>query len=441
MHRRSPLLASAAVLTLLAACSNESNPVATPPPVVVARINVTAPSSALPVGGTTAVTATVTADNGSLVVDRAVDWVSSNLNIATVTPTGKLTATVQGVGPGPVIISAKLDGKFGSVSLMATPPPLPPLLPEQAFIWSETEGFVLIPALPGTTRNIASAINVSGTVVGYAFGASQAELRPFLWTRTRGPIGLGMLPGFSSCFASGVNDAEEVVGTCSSRTTPSRAFRWSAAAGMTELLLPSGAVGSSASGINNDGEIAGASYHSTTPNSAFPRPGRWNRAEAFEALQLPTGTTQGGASAINDAGHAVGWASGNGYYSPVSAVLWKRGGQINIFGLCEQIYCEIFPNSISQNGRVAGRREGVPFTWTESTGFTNLTRPSGAGFSEATGINDLGQATVNDFFHGEVRASVVSPAGIRRSLGHLPGRTATFVTAINSSGQAVGFGR
>lgn len=440
MYRRSPLLASAAVLTLLAACSSESNPVATPPP-VVARINVTAPSSAIPVGGTTAVTATVTADNGSLVVDRAVDWVSSNLNIATVTPTGKLTATVQGVGPGTVIISAKLDGKFGSVSLMATTPPLPPLLPQQAFIWSETEGFVLIPALPGTMSNIANAINVSGTVVGFAIVASQAEVRPFLWTRTRGPIGLGMLPGFSSCYASGVNDAEEVVGTCYSRTTPPRAFRWSAAAGMTELLVPSGAVGSGASGINNDGEIAGASYHSTIPNSVFPRPGRWNRAGAFEALQLPAGTTQGGASAINDAGHTVGWASGNDYYSPVSAVLWKRGGQINIFGLCEQIYCEIFPSSISQNGRVAGRREGVPFTWTESTGFTNLTRPPGAGFSEATGINDLGQVTVNDFFPGEVRASVVSPAGIRRSLGLLPGRTATHVTAINSSGQAVGFGR
>ena len=439
MYRRSPLMASAAVLTLLAACSSESNPVATPPPVVT-RINVTAPSSALPIGGTAAVTATVTADNGSLVVDRAVDWVSSDLRIATVTSTGKLTATVQGVGPGTVIISAKLDGKFGSVSLIATPPPLPPLLPEQAFIWSETEGFVLIPALPGTTSNIASAINVSGTVVGSALVASEGG-RPFLWTRTRGPIGLGMLPGFSSCYASGVNDAEEVVGICSSRTTPPRAFRWSAAAGMTELLVPSEAVGSSASGINNDGEIAGASYHSTRPNSVFPRPGRWNRVGAFEALQLPAGTTQGGASAINDAGHAVGWASADDYYSPVSAVLWKRGGQINIFGLCERIYCQIFPRSISQNGRVAGSREEDPFTWTESSGFTNLTRPLGSHFSEATGINDLGQVTVNDFFPREVRASVVSPAGIRRSLGHLPGRTATHVTAINSSGQAVGFGR
>ena len=436
---RSPLLASAAVLTLLAACSSESNPVATPPPVVT-RIDVTAPSSALPVDGTAAVTATVTADNGSLVVDRAVDWVSSNLNIATVTPTGKLTATVQGLRPGAVIISAKLDGKIGSVSLVATPPQLPPLLPEQAFIWSETEGFVLIPALPGAVSNVASAINVSGTVVGFAFVASQGE-RPFLWTRTRGPIDLGLLPGSRSCTASGVNDAEEVVGTCSFRTTLPRAFRWSAAAGMTELLLPDGAVGSGASGINNNGEIAGTSYHSTTPNSLFSRPARWNRAGAFEALALPAGTTEGGASAINDAGTAVVWASGNDGYT-VSAVLWKRGGQINIFGLCEQIYCEIFPSSISQNGRVAGRRRGEPFTWTESTGFTNLTRPSVSGYSTATGINDLGQATVNDTFSGgEVRASVVSPAGIRRSLGHLPGRTRTTLTAINNAGQVVGFGR
>ncbi|HXG71373.1 MAG TPA: hypothetical protein VNJ04_12280 [Gemmatimonadaceae bacterium] len=383
-------------------------------------------------------TATVTADNGSLIVDRAVDWVSSDLRVATVTPTGKLTATVQGVGPGTVIISAKLDGKIGSMSLIAAPPQPPPLLPQQAFIWSEAEGFVLIPVLPGKTSNLASAINVSGTVVGSAFVA-QGEGRPFLWTRTRGPVDLGLLPGFSSCFASGVNDAEEVVGSCSSPTTQ-RAFRWSAAAGMTELLLPSGAVGTSASGINNDGEIAGTTYHST-PNSVLPRPGRWNRAGAFEALQLPAGTTQGEASAINDAGHVVGWASRDDNYTPVSGVLWKRGGQINIFGLCEQFGCEIFPKSISQNGRVAGSRGGVAFTWTESTGFTNIPRPQGSGSSIATGINDLGQATVNDFFPGEVRASVVSPAGIRRNLGHLPGKTTTRVTAINSSGQAVGFGQ
>lgn len=91
----------------------------------------------------------------------------------------------------------------------------------------------------------------------------------------------------------------------------------------------------------------------------------------------------------------------------------------------------------------------MPWAWrlqatttrTESTDFRNLTRPLGSVYAEATGINDLGQTAVNDYFPGGVRASVVSPAGVRRDVGYLSGRTSTWLMAINNSGQAVGFGR
>ena len=435
MYRRSPLLASAAVLTLLAACSSESNPVATPPP-VVARINVTAPSSAIPVGGTTAVTATVTADNGSLVVDRAVDWVSSNLNIATVTATGKLTATVQGVGPGTVIISAKLDGKFGSVSLISSHPQPPP--PRQGFLWSEADGFTIIAPLPGATASFPVGINSAGTVVGHGNGR---EPRSFIWRRSRGtPLDLGLLPGSTACYAKAINDAEQVVGTCYFQQSTSRAFRWTAAAGMTEVGVPAGAVGSTATSINSAGEIGGASLVSS--GSTFvAKPGRWNSAGVFESLKLPGLTTYGVVTGIDDAGNAVGWASdGSDYYSPVAAVLWKRGSSTEtVIEACVQFGCATFPSAMSRNGRVAGFRNSMAFIWTEAAGFTDYPSLSGANFSQATGINDSGQAAVNEYFNVRVQPWIISPTGVRRALVGPPGTTSANATAINNAGQVVGY--
>ncbi|MBA3466757.1 MAG: Ig-like domain-containing protein, partial [Gemmatimonadaceae bacterium] len=317
MSTRSPFLLSAALLAVLGACS-DSNPVGTAPPVPtaspVARVEVIAPISALEVNLTSTVYATVTAENGSRVVNRPVEWVSSNNNIATVTSTGNLTARVAAVGVGTVVISAKLDGKAGSVSLITSSRPAP--LPQQGFLWSEADGFTIIAPLPGATASFPTGINSAGTVVG--IGNANGTTRPFIWTRARGTsLDLELLPGSTSCYANAINDAEQVVGTCYSQSS-SRAFRWSAAAGMTEVGVPAGAVGSTATSINSAGEIGGASDVSSG-STVVTKPGRWNSAGVFESLKLPGLTTYGAVTGIDDAGNAVGYASdGDDYsYSPV----------------------------------------------------------------------------------------------------------------------------
>ncbi|HXG69312.1 MAG TPA: hypothetical protein VNJ04_01725, partial [Gemmatimonadaceae bacterium] len=317
----------------------DSNPVATPQ--VVMRIEVRAASSLTVIGGAFPVTATVFAQDGSLIVDRAVEWGTSNAAVAVVTSTGNLTARVDGKGIGPVTISAKLDGKSGFMPLTGTGPvpPAPPTLTPIAFLWSETEGFTTIPPLPGATVSIPAAINGAGTVVGAAYGTDQ-QGRLFIWSRARGtPIGLGLLPGSRNCFAWGINDAEVVVGTCYFQAGPPRAFRWSAAGGMREIPVPPGAVGNNAKSINSAGDVAG-SILVASGSAVVSKPGRWNSAGVFEELKLPLPITSGEATGIDDAGNAVGWASQGGYYDPTGFLLWKRGSATEtVIEMCTQSDC------------------------------------------------------------------------------------------------------
>jgi len=108
---------------------------------------------------------------------------------------------------------------------------------------------------------------------------------------------------------------------------------------------------------------------------------------------------------------------------------------------CALSGCTTFPSAMSRNGRVAGYRNSMAFIWTEAAGFTNYPSLSGARFSEATGINDSGQAAVNEYGSAGVQAWLISPTGVRRALVGPPGTTSATVTAINNAGQVVGYAR
>ncbi|MBA3465912.1 MAG: hypothetical protein H0T21_00770 [Gemmatimonadaceae bacterium] len=96
---------------------------------------------------------------------------------------------------------------------------------------------------------------------------------------------------------------------------------------------------------------------------------------------------------------------------------------------------------MSRNGRVAGVRNSMAFIWTEAARFTDYPSLSGARFSEATGINDSGQAAVNEYGSSGVQPWLISPTGVRRALVGPPGTTSATVTAINNAGQVVGYAR
>ncbi|HXG69311.1 MAG TPA: hypothetical protein VNJ04_01720 [Gemmatimonadaceae bacterium] len=173
-----------------------------------------------------------------------------------------------------------------------------------------------------------------------------------------------------------------------------------------------------------------------------PQPGRWNSAGVLEALKLPFTTAYGEAAGIDDAGNAVGWASDGGYYSPVSAVLWRPGSATEtVIDPCAAPGCDNYPRAMSRNGRVAGIRNGSAYSWTAATGFVHYSSLAGSTYSSAEGINDAGQVLVIDRVGTQYMASLISPGGVLRPLGTLPGTTSTGGSSINNLGQVAGHGQ
>ncbi len=91
-------------------------------PVPVASVAVSLGSASLQPGGTTQATATLTDAAGNVLTGRSVVWSSSNPAVATVSPSGVVTA----VAPGRADVVATSEGKSGQATLtVTTPPPAP----------------------------------------------------------------------------------------------------------------------------------------------------------------------------------------------------------------------------------------------------------------------------------------------------------------------------
>jgi alpha-tubulin suppressor-like RCC1 family protein/uncharacterized protein YjdB len=90
----------------------------TPPPVATVNVELGAPS--LVVGKSAQASAVLRDERGTLLTGRTVAWSSSNVGVATVTPTGLVTA----VAVGSVTLTATSEGKSGSTGLAIVPPPV-----------------------------------------------------------------------------------------------------------------------------------------------------------------------------------------------------------------------------------------------------------------------------------------------------------------------------
>ena len=98
----------------------------TPPPLTpVASVTVSLPVSSLNPGGTTQAEATTRDSSNNILTDRPIVWSSSDVNVATISGSGMITARVDGVTD----ITAASEGKVGTASLSVTtsapPPPSP----------------------------------------------------------------------------------------------------------------------------------------------------------------------------------------------------------------------------------------------------------------------------------------------------------------------------
>ncbi len=165
---RSIVLVTLVLGLQLTGCSNDGGPTSFSPDaaitsnVPVRSITVVLGSSPVIVGATTQATATVYGQGGSVLTDRPVTWASSNMTVATVSPTGIVTA----VAPGQSEITARNGDVTGSVSVTVTVPPAPTPTPP---VTGET--MATLPQVYVDTR-LPAAPALGGKVISVAAGGN-----------------------------------------------------------------------------------------------------------------------------------------------------------------------------------------------------------------------------------------------------------------------------
>lgn len=130
--------------------------------------------------------------------------------------------------------------------------------PVQAFSFG-TSGAALLPQLPGTFASQATAINSSGTAVGFAVLSGHSESYTLYQS---GSVSAIPLPSGERAFSyPSINDAGLVAGTVSDSSGDNRGFAYNSVTGSFNLLNPlPGDPDSWGLGVNNRGDVLGYSF-------------------------------------------------------------------------------------------------------------------------------------------------------------------------------------
>ena len=318
----------------------------------------------------------------------------------------------------------------------------PALGQTHAFIWDATNGMRDLGSLGGDS--FATAVNDSGTVVGFYDPADGSYFHGFIWTEATGMVDIGIPGGgngrFASCQPTAINNAGNVVGYGREADGFQVAFFWSPSGGFTTLgdLTCSCDNGNVAYAINDNdevtgnlkvknvgdiyhaflwspalngprdlGTVAGAQYSvgyginnlrqivggSLSTSDFTWQPMVWSRPEGMRLLRNLADATYIQTAGINDAGGIIGY----GYTSTETFSFYKGPGIGWTFlqGLGGN---ETYAQAINQQGVIVGWSS--PTTGGEDAAiWSNPTSaPQDLGPGAARGLNNVGQVVGESYF-------------------------------------------
>jgi probable HAF family extracellular repeat protein len=314
----------------------------------------------------------------------------------------------------------------------------------------------------GIDLSMANGINDNGDVAGACNSASVNQVA-YVW-RNGLSTSLGKLPGGTYSYATAINLSGVVVGD--GDTGDGRPQSWVTTPSGLFNFFPNSGGNTHAIGINNAGVICGYYTKSLSGNVSSWRGAIWSvdpkDPTRYRETDLPVipGNNSKYTSAIpfafNQSGQAAGWAVND--IIGQHASFWNNDAKHSIADL------GVFPGDwssiawgMNDLGQVVGESHppgaSRPVLWNNDAGHTPLELPllSGDNYGTATKINNLGHilgsSALSDSVSGNVgpaRLVIWRDGGVFEIQPLLDASSAGWrvssVTAINDSGQIAGFG-
>jgi uncharacterized protein YjdB len=168
----------------------------------VATVTIAPASSTLEPGGTTTLTATVRSASGAVLTDRTVLWSSSDTRVATVSPSGVVTA----IAPGTATVTASAEGKTGTASVTVSRPAAASVgrvtvtPPTAAIVWT------------GPSNR---TVQLTATAYTSAIGGTVIPDATFAWTTSNANVATVSPTGLVTAIADGTASITARSGTVS----------------------------------------------------------------------------------------------------------------------------------------------------------------------------------------------------------------------------------